>query len=163
MIILLGLLFSWASAEAQTRPDIQKIKVTDLQSYIAASDHPLIISFWATFCVPCIKEIPYFQAAAARYADQRVELILVSLDRPDHYPAAIGDFAQNRGFTSRIWWLNETNADFRSRVDTNWTGGIPSSLFVNNKTHYRRFFNRQLTEGQVEPEIKEMIAPPVDR
>lgn len=143
-------------------PTIQKVKITDLESYITKSDHPLIINFWATFCVPCVKEIPYFQSTVARYNDQQVELVLVSLDLPDYYPTRISDFAEKRGFTSRIVWLNETDADyFCPKVDARWTGGIPSSLFINNKTHYRRFFDRQLTEPQVDLEIKEMLAPAV--
>lgn len=141
-------------------PPVRKVRITDLESYIAASDHPLIVNFWATFCVPCVREIPYFESTVARYRDQRVELILVSLDLPDYYPGKIVAFARQRGFTSPIWWLNETNADyFCPKVDPGWTGGIPSSLFVNNKTHYRRFFDRQLTDLQVDPEIRKMLAP----
>jgi thiol-disulfide isomerase/thioredoxin len=149
-----------ASPPVNASPPVQKIKITDLESYIAASDHPIIVNFWATFCVPCVKEIPYFQSTVAHYKDQNVELVLVSLDLPDYYPDKIGDFAKKQGYTARILWLDETNADyFCPRVDPRWTGGIPCSLFINNKTHYRRFFDRQLTEPQVDLEIKEMIAP----
>jgi thiol-disulfide isomerase/thioredoxin len=156
--ILSGLLS--AKPAGAPPPAIQKIKITDLESYITKSDHPLIINFWATFCVPCVKEIPYFQSTVARYNDRQVELVLVSLDLPDYYPARISDCAEKRGFTSRIVWLNETDADyFCPKVDPRWTGGIPSSLFINNATHYRRFFDRQLTEPQVDLEIKEMLAP----
>lgn len=139
---------------------IRKVRITDLENTIAGSDHPLIVNFWATFCAPCNKEIPYFQQTVARYRDSRVELILVSLDLPDYYPARIADFARSRGYTSTLLWLDETNADyFCPKVDTRWTGGIPCSLFINNKTHYRRFFDRQLTEPQVELEIKKLVAP----
>ncbi len=139
---------------------MQKIKITDLQDYIAHSDHPLIVNFWATFCVPCNKEIPYFQNTVARFKDQGVELILVSLDLPDYYPGKISDFARKQGYTAKILWLSETDADyFCPKVDPHWSGGIPSSLFVDNKTHYRRFFDRQLTEPQVDLEIKKMVAP----
>ena len=144
---------------AVNQPAIKKIRITDLEQTIAQSDHPLIVNFWATFCGPCCKEIPYFQSTAAQYKDQQVELILVSLDLPDDYPAKIAAFAKERGYTVPIFWLDETNADyFCPKVDPRWSGGIPCSLFINNKTHYRRFFDRQLTEGQVEPEIKEMLA-----
>ncbi len=155
--ILSGLLA--AKPVGDPPPTIQQVKITDLESYIAKSDHPLIISFWATFCVPCIKEIPYLQSNVARYKDQQVELVLVSLDRPNYYPTRISDFAEKSGFTSRIVWLNETDAGyFCPKINARWTGGIPSSLFINNKTHYRRFFDRQLTEPQVDLEIKEMLA-----
>jgi thiol-disulfide isomerase/thioredoxin len=144
----------------RTQAPVQKIKITELQDYIAKSDHPLIINFWATFCVPCNKEIPYFQRKVASYTNEGVELILVSLDLPDYYPARIGAFARSQGYTSKILWLNETDADyFCPKVDSHWSGGIPSSLFIDNKTHYRRFFDRQLTEPQVDLEIKRMITP----
>jgi thiol-disulfide isomerase/thioredoxin len=138
---------------------VQKIRITELQDYIAKSDHPLIVNFWATFCVPCNKEIPYFQRMVGRYKDQGVELILVSLDLPDYYPAKIDAFARKQGYAAKILWLNETNADyFCPKVDPRWSGGMPSSLFIDNKTRYRRFFDRQLTEAQVDLEIKKMIA-----
>jgi thiol-disulfide isomerase/thioredoxin len=159
IVIVILLLGAGIIGHAQT---IKKIKITDLEQTIAQSDHPLIVNFWATFCVPCVKEIPYFQSTIARYQSEQVELILVSLDLPDYYPAKIASFAQGRGFTARIVWLDETNADyFCPRVDPKWSGGIPSSLFINNKTHYRRFFDRQLTEPQVDLEIKKMLAPAI--
>jgi thiol-disulfide isomerase/thioredoxin len=163
MRILLILLLCGGSVVRAQDP-VQKIKVTELQDYIARSDHPLIVNFWATFCVPCNKEIPYFQSTAARYKDQGVELILVSLDLPDYFPTRIGDFVRKQGYTAKILWLNETDADyFCPKVDPHWSGGIPSSLFIDNKTHYRRFFDRQLTEPQVDLEIKKMIAPVVQQ
>jgi thiol-disulfide isomerase/thioredoxin len=155
IVIVILLLCVGMICQAQT---VKKIKITDLEQTIAQSDHPLIVNFWATFCVPCVKEIPYFQSTVAHYQGEQVELILVSLDLPDYYPAKIASFARSRGFTSSLVWLNETDADyFCPKVDPKWTGGIPSSLFINNKTHYRRFFDRQLTEPQVEIEIKKML------
>jgi thiol-disulfide isomerase/thioredoxin len=158
-VVIVGLLFFGLTAQAQ--PGIKKIKVTELQEYIAKSDHPLIVNFWATYCDPCVKEIPYFESTVARFNAEKVELILVSLDLPSYYPDRITGFTKKNGFNSSVWWLNESDADyFCPRVDTSWTGGIPCSLFINNKSHYRRFFDRQLTEPQVGPAIKAMIAQP---
>jgi len=159
-LILSLVLFAAIDTRAQV---VQKMKIIDLENYIANSDHPLVINFWATFCAPCNKEIPYFQSTVDEFTGQRVELILVSLDLPDYFPARIASFVKDHSYTARIVWLNETDADyFCPKVDAKWTGGIPSSLFINNKTHYRRFFDRQLTDIQVAPEIKKMLDPPVD-
>lgn len=139
---------------------VRKVKITDLETYITNCDHPLIVNFWATYCVPCIKEIPYFQSTAAKYKDKGVELILVSLDMPDFYPSKISAFAEKNNYTVPIMWLDETNADyFCPKVDKNWSGGIPCSLFINNKTHYRQFFDRQLTDRQVVQAIDALVAP----
>ena len=141
-------------------PAIQKLKITDLEAYIGQCDHPLIVNFWATFCVPCNKEIPYFISTVEKYKGRGVELLLVSLDLPDYYPARIAAFAKKNNYTASLAWLNEMDADyFCPKVDKSWSGGIPCSLFINNKTHYRQFFDRQLTELQVEPAIKAMLPP----
>ena len=138
--------------------EIKKIKINDLENYIKNCDHPLIINFWATYCGPCINEIPYFEKLADKQKDKHVELLLISVDMPDYFPLRIASFVKEKNFNSTVWWLNETNADyFCPKVDKNWTGGIPSTLFVNNKTHYRKFFERQLTEPQAEENIKALV------
>jgi len=154
--VFLFLLLAGLAANGQT---VRKVKITDLQKVIAQSDHPLIVNFWATFCMPCNKEIPYFQSTVDRYKADKVELILVSLDLPDYYPSRIAKFARDKGYTSSLFWLDETDADyFCPKVDPKWGGGIPCSLFINNKTHYRRFFDRQLTEPQVQLEMRKLVA-----
>jgi thiol-disulfide isomerase/thioredoxin len=154
LCLLLPLLFI-TTAHAQ---HIKKINITELQSYISQSDHPLIVNFWATYCAPCIKEIPYFQSLTEKYRERHIELLLVSLDLPNYYPSKISTFAKANNLTANIFWLNETNADyFCPMIDKKWSGGIPSTLFINHKTHYRRFFERQLTEGQVLENIQTLV------
>jgi thiol-disulfide isomerase/thioredoxin len=154
LCLLLSFLFI-ATTYAQS---IKKMSITELQSYIDQSDHPLIVNFWATYCGPCIKEIPYFQSQTEKFKDSHIEMLLVSLDLPNYYPSKISAFAKANNLTARIIWLNETNADyFCPMIDKKWSGGIPSTLFINNKTHYRKFFERQLTEGQVVENIQTLV------
>lgn len=151
ILILLLVLVYGASVLAQ----VKKIKITELEAYIKNSDHPLVVSFWASWCAPCVEEIPWLQDGVAQFAEQKVELILVSLDFPKDYPTKLEAFVKKRNFKATVYWLDETNADyFCPKVDPRWEGGIPATLFVNNKTGYRRFFDRALTDRQVVPEIK---------
>lgn len=139
--------------------DIPKWKLADLEKVIKQSDKPAIINFWATWCKPCIEELPYFQELAKKYEQQGVRLILVSLDMKEAYPAGIKNFSTKRKINaSNIVFLDETNADlFCPAVDPKWSGAIPATLFVNNKTGYRSFFEDQLSKDQLEKEILKMI------
>ena len=140
--------------------DVKAVKVTELARTINESKGPLIVNFWATFCVPCIQEMPYFQEMARQYKSQNVSLLFVSLDLKEAYPTKVNAMAKKLQLTFPVVWLNETNADyFCPKIDTTWSGSMPSSLFVNNATGYHRFFEDQLSKEKLEGVIKEMVKP----
>lgn len=142
---------------------IAKWKIEDVvKSYSANNDTTYVVNFWATFCKPCIEEIPDFTRLAEKYKDQKVKLLLVSLDLPSYYPAKIAAFVKRnpkvfRGNTNHVW-LNETNADhFCPMIDEKWSGAIPSTIIVNNKTGYRKFVEDQMNAAEFEASLKEAI------
>lgn len=151
--LLLFFVTSFASAQS-----IPKWKLNDLQAAIKNADKPTVFNFWATFCKPCVAEIPYFQQTVKKYDSAGVRLVLVSLDLSEAYPKRIASFANKHGFTSPIKFLAETNADlFCPAVDASWNGAIPASLFIDNKTGYRKFFEDQLSREKLEKEIQNML------
>lgn len=138
---------------------IRSVKMQDVVNIIDSSTHPIIVNFWATWCPPCVEEIPYFESITKEYAKDSVELILVSLDFADDYKKGkIDAFAKRQGYTSRILWLSETNADIICpMIDAKWDGNIPASLMVNNKTNYRAFFGMQLREERFKMEVEKLV------
>jgi thiol-disulfide isomerase/thioredoxin len=153
-IIFFLLIASCASAQ-----QIKKVKVTELENIIKESKGPMIISFWATYCVPCIQELPYFHDAVNRYKSKGLSLLLVSLDLREAYPTQISLMAKKLKFTAPVVWLDETNADyFCPKVDSSWSGALPASLFINNATGYRSFYEDQVPKEKLEQEIKKMLA-----
>src|SRR5689334_19412255 len=91
---------------------VRSVKVTELEKTISESKAPLIVNFWATFCVPCLHEIPYFQELAEKYKSQGVSILFVSLDLQKAYPDSIIKTAGKHNIFEPIVWLNETNADY---------------------------------------------------
>ncbi len=137
---------------------IRKVKVTDLEKIISESKTPLIINFWATWCVPCVEEIPYFQEEVKKHEKDSLQLLLVSLDMRDAYPDGLTRFVQKRKIKVPVNWLDETNADyFCPKIDPRWSGALPASLFINNKTGYRKFFEEQLTRDTLQKEIMAIL------
>ena len=129
--------------------EIKSVKITDLEKLIRESRKPMIINFWATWCMPCIEEIPYFEKLVAEHKDS-IQLILVSLDFKEEFPKGILALVQKRNFKSGIYWLDETRADyFCPRIDSSWSGSIPSSLFINNANGFRLFREEQIKEAEL--------------
>jgi thiol-disulfide isomerase/thioredoxin len=132
---------------------IKKVKITEVEEYIKNSDHPIVLNCWATWCAPCIEEIPCFMQTVKQYSDQKVELLLVSCDFPKSYPNKILELIKKKQFEATFFWLNETDADyFCPKIDPKWDGTLPSTLFVNTQTGYRKFFGRPMTDRQIDLE-----------
>ncbi len=138
--------------------EVRRVKITDLEKIIAESKTPLIINMWATWCKPCIEEIPYFQEEALAHSKDSLQLLLVSLDFKEAFPNNIKTFASQRNITASILWLDETDADyFCPKIDPKWSGAIPATLFVNNKKGYRKFAEDQLSHEELKREIMALL------
>ena len=152
LLLVLGL-----AVAAQT---VKKVSINELENYIQSGTRPMVINFWATWCAPCLHELPYFQQTVKQFADKNVELVLVSMDLPRGPEKKIENFAIQHALEGTLFWLNETNADvFCPKIDARWDGSIPSTLFINKKSGYRKFMNRQLTEPQFRAEIQLLVSP----
>jgi len=137
---------------------VKAVKITDLEKMIAESRTPLIVNFWATWCKPCLEEIPYFMEEAKLHKNDSLQFLLVSLDMKDAFPLQILNTVKKRKITVPVQWLNETNADyFCPKIDPKWSGAIPASLFINNKTGYRKFFEEQLSHEKLKNEIDKLL------
>ena len=157
------MLFIGATALTAQSQQIAKWKITDVENYITTSkDEVLVINFWATFCKPCVAEIPSFIKITDQYKSQHVKLMLVSLDLPSYYPAKIASFAKKHQFNTNITWLAETNADyFCPKVDKSWSGSIPATLIINTKTGYRKFVEEEMDAAAFEKELKTALGEKV--
>lgn len=141
-----------------TGQEIKRVKITELEKIITESKTPLIVNMWATWCLPCIEELPYFQKEAEEHRKDSVQLLLVSLDFKEVFPTGITKFMNKRKITAPVLWLDETNADyFCPKIDAKWSGSIPATLFINNKTGYRKFIEEQISHDELKKEIKTML------
>jgi len=152
--VLIVFLFCSMRAVGQ---EIPRWKLADLENIIHSSDQPLILNFWATFCKPCLEELPYFQELSAQYKDSGLKLVLVSLDLPEDYNK-IKSFAEKHHINATIVYLDETNADlFCPVVDKDWSGSIPASLFISHKNNYRKFFEAKISKAKLDTEVRSMM------
>jgi len=140
--------------------EIKSVKITDLEKIITESKSPLIVSMWATWCKPCLEELPYFLEEVKKRNEKNdsIQILLVSLDFKEDYPSGIRSFAKKRKIDAPIVWLDETNADyFCPKIDQKWSGGIPATLFINNRTGYRNFIEEKIKHDDFKEDIKKVL------
>lgn len=138
---------------------IRRVKITDVIKMADTSTVPLVVNFFATWCRPCVEEIPWFEKTIPNYQGKAVKLLLVSLDYGEDYPKGIAAYAKKNGILSEIVWLDEADPNyFCPKVDKRWEGTIPVSLMVNNKKHLKIFYDHQLPEKQLKLALDKLIA-----
>lgn len=154
-LILLLLVFGPCRLFSQ---EIRSFSMVELDSLIKTTTQPLVVSFWATWCAPCINEIPWIEKAVMANKDKGVELWLVSLNGPGYFPEKLRQFIREKGYTAQFFWLKDQDGnDYGKRIHPRWRGGLPANLFVHQAKGYRKFLERQVTDRQAFYEIEQML------
>ncbi|MEM6735176.1 MAG: TlpA disulfide reductase family protein [Bacteroidota bacterium] len=129
---------------------VEPIKFSKLQEKILSSDSELtVFNFWATWCAPCIKELPHFETLDSK---DNVKVYLVSLDFPDQLEK-VKKFVSKKKLNSEVLFLDEKDPDtYIPKVNKEWSGAIPATLFVTDlgKTFFHeKAFNKEELEKTV--------------
>lgn len=148
-LLLIAALFVSHQCLAQ---EARIIKLPELQQMMADNSKGIhVINFWATWCGPCIKELPYFEnITATRSEDIKVTLVSLDLDlNPD--PQKVQRFIELKKLRSAVVMLNESDPNsWIDKVDARWSGALPATIIINHRTGARIFVNKSLEEGQLE-------------
>ncbi len=147
---------AWALPAPAQEPETVKLEQL-LALMEEKSDKIQVINFWATWCGPCVKELPLFETLHAEASD-RVQVTLVSMDLDlDPDPAKVYRFVERKNLESRVLLLDEPNPDaWISKVHKEWSGALPATLIINPKTGQRKFVGKALREGDLERLIAEV-------
>jgi thiol-disulfide isomerase/thioredoxin len=148
LLISGGLLLAAAPSFAQ---QVAVIRFPELQQRLARpTDTTYVVNFWATWCAPCVKELPNFEQLRAANAGQKVKVLLVSMDYASQLDKKVRPFVKQRGLKSEVVLLNESDPNtFIDKVDAKWSGALPFTLIVNNKTKQRLTFEKELSPAEL--------------
>jgi thiol-disulfide isomerase/thioredoxin len=144
-------------AQVSNAQKAELVRLDKLQTLIGSRDRPIqIINFWATWCAPCIKELPLLEKLNQERSDVKVTLVSMDIDL-DPNPEKVYKFVSRKNIRSRVVILDERDPDsWISKIDKNWSGALPATLIVNSTSGKRRFWERELREGDLERLINEV-------
>lgn len=119
-------------------------------------DKVYVINFWATWCAPCVKELPYFEKLNAAYKNKNVEVILVSLDFPHLYEKKLKPFIRDRKLSSKVIALDDVDMNsWIPKVNEKWSGSIPATVIYRNDN--KGFYEQSFTFEELEKEVKKFL------
>ncbi len=141
--------FSVATAFAQ-----ESISLLQLKKELSSGSKVKVINFWATWCAPCVKEIPLFEKY--RQEHDNIDMLLVSMDYDlDPNPDKVKMFVQRKKIQSRVLILTEANpTEWIDQIDKDWSGALPATLVINPQTAKRKLIEGEIKEGELEKIIE---------
>jgi thiol-disulfide isomerase/thioredoxin len=116
-------------------------------------DTTFVINFWATWCAPCVKELPCFENLQEKFKHEKLKVLLVSVDFKSELTKSVIPFVVKKKLKNEVWLLNEQDQQaFIGQIDKNWSGAIPATLFI--KAGQRKFFEKQFNCSELIEEYK---------
>lgn len=139
---------------ASTTSEIPVLNFEQFEKYLNIDDDNIhVVNFWATWCAPCVKELPYFEAVNAEYADKNVKVLLVSLD---FNLKKLNVFLAKNELKSQKVLLDDPDQNaWIPKVSPDWSGAIPATVIYGKGK--RKFYEKSFTKAELENELKNFI------
>lgn len=136
---------------------VKTYNYNQLKPFLERNDDKIyVINFWATWCAPCVKELPYFEKINKDYASKNVEVLLVSLDFPKQVEKKLIPFINKKKLQSEVVFLNDVNEDvWIKAIDESWSGAIPATIIYNKNK--RKFYEQSFDYETLENELKTFL------
>lgn len=135
-------LYLWLLS-AQTVPSLSYAELKPMLNQ--TGDKVYVVNFWATWCAPCIKELPYFEALNKI---KNIEVLLVSLDFPKHKQSRLLPFINKNQLQSKVVLLDDADENYWiNDINANWSGAIPTTIIYNSQK--RDFYERSFTKNEL--------------
>jgi thiol-disulfide isomerase/thioredoxin len=118
-------------------------------------DSTYVVNFWATWCAPCIKELPHFEKLSAEHRSDKLAVLLVSVDFKSKLNSGVIPFVKRKNLKNEVFLLNESSPqEYIDRIDPSWSGSIPATIFIKNDK--RKFVESEFTYEQLLTEYKKL-------
>jgi len=104
------------------------------------NDTTYVVNFWATWCKPCVAELPYFEQLIPAVNGKPIKVLLVSMDFPKQIKSKLIPFVKDHKLEQSVVAL--ADMDYNSwidKVNTDWDGAIPFTLIYNKEKQKVQF------------------------
>lgn len=109
------------------------------------NDTTYVINFWATWCKPCVEELPYFEKIQSAYQGKKVQVVLVSMDFERQLEKKLKPFMEEHKLQSEVIVLTDNKYNnWIDKVDPSWGGAIPVTMIYNAQD--KKFFGDQFSD-----------------
>jgi thiol-disulfide isomerase/thioredoxin len=111
-----------ANSESMVDSDIMVVDFKQLQPFLEIDNDTIyVVNFWATWCGPCVREIPYFEQLRDKYEGENLKIVMVSLDMSDDLDTRVIPFMRKYDMKNKVLLLDDPQSNrWIPLVDEKW-------------------------------------------
>lgn len=150
LILLLASMFSNAQ-------NVEILDYNQLEPRLSTtSDTTYVVNFWATWCKPCVEELPDFFKVENEMKNEKFKLLLVSLDFSTHIDSRVKPFIKKHNISTEIVVLDDPDANtWINKVEPTWDGSIPVTIVFNSTN--RLFIDKTINHEDLKTIVENML------
>lgn len=150
------LLALWiVAATINVNAQVKVLSLKELNQRISkGKDTTYVVNLWATWCAPCVEELPYFEQLHQANLNQPVKVILLSLDFKSKLNTTIIPFVLKHQLTAETYVIDEPNQQtFTKVMHKDWTGVLPTTLFINTQKKIKELYEKPFTYQELKTSL----------
>jgi len=102
---------------------------SEFEQDIVTTKGILVVNYWATWCKPCIEELPHFEKLNSEMKSDRFHVYLVNLDFNSKFKESATEFIKRKNIQSTVFHINDTDPNnWIDKADNSWSGAIPATM-----------------------------------
>ena len=94
------------------------------------TENLLLVNVWATWCGPCVKELPELVTINRMYRNRKFKLVTISMDEPDEGEAVLKELTRSHVSATNYHLAIDDRDRFANLLDRKWEGPLPYTLLI---------------------------------
>lgn len=119
------------------------------------NDTTYVINFWATWCKPCVEELPILETLNSKSKKEKIKVVLVSLDFAEQVESKLIPFVQKQELKSTVLLLLDHNFNkWINEISPEWSGAIPATYIYKrdqSQIILKKFDTLEELEASIKP------------
>jgi thiol-disulfide isomerase/thioredoxin len=111
--------------------NVEMVSAAGLKALRAnSSDKVLLVNFWATWCGPCVTELPDLQTTYRMFKNRDFDMVTVATNMPDEKTGVLKTLQAQRATGRNLLFDSTDTYAMQAAFDAHWDSGVPFTMVI---------------------------------